>query len=76
VETFTIREAPGGKEPGSGGKSGRSVRLKDGTRAELRSGQDGPVLEFRSRGRALSITGGITEDEMVRVADSFAVEPP
>jgi hypothetical protein len=75
VETFTLRQAPGA-DSGGGEKSGRSVRLEDGSRASLSSGKDGPVLEFRSRGRAYSLTGGITEDEMVRVADSIAAARP
>ena len=75
VETFTLREAPGRADPHVGEPS-RSVRLKDGGRAALLSGKDGPLLEFRSRGRACSITGGITEDEMLRVADSFAEAQP
>ena len=62
--------------PGGGERIGRPVRLKDGSRAALSSGSGGPLLEFRSRGRAYSITGEITEDEMLRVADSFAAATP
>ncbi len=75
VETFTLRQSaeadPDGRE-----KSGRSVRLKDGSRAALSAGKDGPLLEFRSGGRSYSITGEITEDEMLRVADSFPAARP
>lgn len=75
VENFTLRQSPAAN-PGGGEKSGRSVRLKDGSRAKLRAGKEGPLVEFRSRGRAYSITGEITEDEMLRVADSFAAARP
>jgi hypothetical protein len=75
VENFILRQTPGA-EPNGGEKSGRSVRLKDGSRAALSAGKDGPLLEFRSRGRAFSITGEITEDEMLRVADSLAAAAP
>jgi hypothetical protein len=75
VETFTLRQAPGDR-PDGGEKSGRSVRLRDGSRAALSSGKDGPLLEFRSRGRSFSITGELPEDEMVRMADSFASAAP
>lgn len=75
VASFTLRQTPGA-EPGGGEKSGRAVRLKDGSRAALSSGKDGPQLEFRSRGRSFSIAGEITEDEMLRVADSFAAAAP
>jgi hypothetical protein len=74
-ETFTLRQASGA-DPSGGEKSGRSVRLKDGSRAALSSGSEGPRLEFHSRGRAYSITGEITEDEMLRVADSLAAAQP
>ena len=75
VETFTLRQAAGAG-PSGGEKSGRSVRLKDGSRASLSSGKDGPLLEFRSRDRSYSITGEITEDEMLRMADSFPEGQP
>ena len=73
VENFTIRQ---GADPGGGEKSGRSVRLKNGSLGALSAGTDGPLLEFRSGGRFYSITGEITEDEMARVADSFAAARP
>ena len=73
VETFTLRQ---GAEPGGGEKRGRSVRLRDGGLAALSSGKEGPLLEFRSGGRRYSITGEITEDEMLRVADSFSAAQP
>ena len=73
VETFTLRQ---GADPGGGEKSGRPVRLKDGSLAALSAGKDGPLLEFRAYGRAFSITGEITEDEMLRLADSFAAARP
>jgi hypothetical protein len=77
VEAFTFRETSGvGVQPDRGGETGRSVRLKDGSRATLLSGKDGPLLEFRSAGRAYSIAGGITEDEMLRMADSVAGAAP
>jgi len=74
VETFTLRQGPGAGLNG-GEKSGRSVPLRDGSMASLGAGRDGPLLAFRSRGISYSITGEITEDEMVRVADSFAEVP-
>ncbi|HEX4048898.1 MAG TPA: hypothetical protein VH309_13725 [Elusimicrobiota bacterium] len=74
VESFTLREEPGGEVPDGREKSGRPVRLAGGGRAALLPGADGPLLLFRSRGLDFSITGEITEDEMVRVADSLAGE--
>ncbi|MFI5362222.1 MAG: hypothetical protein ACHQ49_09655 [Elusimicrobiota bacterium] len=76
VETFTIRQNLDTEEPGGGERSGRPVLLMDGRRAFLSSGRDGPVLAFRSGQSSFSITGEITEDEMVRVADSFAAARP
>ena len=75
VETFTLREARG-SAPGPAGTTGRLVHLKDGSRAALLFGKDGPRLEFRSRGRACSIEGEIAEDEMLHVADSLAAARP
>ncbi len=76
MRTFTLREAPGGADFGPGGTTSRSVRLHGGARAALVFGADGPLLEFRFRGRAYSITGEIAEDQMIRVADSIAAASP
>ena len=69
---FSIRETPGGATEAEG----RAVRLKDGTPSRLIDGTDGPVLAFAVGGRSYSISGGVTEDEMVRVADSLAGASP
>jgi outer membrane lipoprotein-sorting protein len=67
VASFTIRETPGGPAEAVG----RPVRLEDGTPARLSDGADSPVLSFAAGGRRYSVSGGITEDEMARVADSL-----
>jgi hypothetical protein len=72
VASFTIRERPGGEIDATG----RAVRLKDGTPSRLLDGAAGSELFFAARGRGYSISGGITEDEMVRVADSLSETAP
>ena len=70
VAEFTLRDAPAGAEPVE--DAGRTLRLKDGTRATLMFDKECPRLSFSIGGRRYSITGDITEDEMVRMADSLA----
>jgi hypothetical protein len=72
VASFSIRA---GRDAAAAG-TGRSVRLQDGTPSRLYDESNGPVLSFFSGGTSYAISGDITEDEMVRVADSLTEAAP
>ncbi len=67
VASFTVRENPDGAIE----TAGRAVSLKGGITSRLIETSDGPLLAFAARGRSFLLSGGITDDEMVRVADSI-----
>jgi hypothetical protein len=68
---FAVMEAPRGADLGFDEKAGRAVRLQDGSAAYLLSQNGELSLVRRTRERAYVVSGGIMEDEMVRVAESL-----